>query len=134
MTWLLDGNVLLALCTVRSPDRAAALEWFEREAKRFATCPSTQGTLLRNFGRVHGVTDLASAWDALEDFLEHPGHEFWADIIDYRAVAHERLQGGAQVTDAYLAALARHYQGRVATFDRAFAALHSDVVTKIGAP
>lgn len=56
------------------------------------------------------------------------------DIIDYRAVAHHKLHGGAQVTDAYLAALARHYQGRVATFDRAFAALHPDVVTDIGAP
>ena len=32
-----------------------------------------------------------------------------------------------RVTDAYLAALARHFGGRLVTFDRGLAALHADV-------
>ena len=39
--------------------------------------------------------------------------------------------GHAQVTDAYLAALARTRGGRVATLDRAFAAVAPDVVDLI---
>ena len=36
-----------------------------------------------------------------------------------------------QVTDSYLAALARHRNGRLATFDRGLAALHADVADLI---
>jgi predicted nucleic acid-binding protein len=36
-----------------------------------------------------------------------------------------------QVTDACLAQLARHYGGRLATFDEGLAALHSDVAEPI---
>ena len=73
------------------------------------------------------------SWQKLESFVTHPGHAFWPDEVSYFDVKHERLQGGAQVTDAYLAALARHHGGKVATFDQAFALLHPDVVVKIGA-
>jgi predicted nucleic acid-binding protein len=37
------------------------------------------------------------------------------------------LQGSNQVTDAWLAELARRRKGRLATLDSALAALHSDV-------
>jgi len=42
-------------------------------------------------------------------------------------VAWDRIHGQRQVTDAYLAALARVRSGRLATFDRGLAALHADV-------
>jgi predicted nucleic acid-binding protein len=32
------------------------------------------------------------------------------------------------VTDAYLAGLARHFEGRLVTFDRGLGAVHPDVV------
>jgi hypothetical protein len=35
--------------------------------------------------------------------------------------------GHRQVTDAYLAALARHHGGRPVTFDKGLVALHPDV-------
>lgn len=41
------------------------------------------------------------------------------------------MLGQAQVTDAYLAALARQHGGKLATFDRGLAALHSDVAVLI---
>lgn len=44
----------------------------------------------------------------------------WVGVIGHR-----------QVTDAHLAALARHHGGRVAILDRGFAALHDDVVDLI---
>ncbi|MFO0599044.1 MAG: TA system VapC family ribonuclease toxin [Myxococcaceae bacterium] len=133
MTWLLDTNVLLALSSAQHQDHEAAQRWFAG-VQRFASCPITQGGLLRNFARMQDRASLREAWNFLEAVLDHDAHEFWADVIDYRSsVPHVQLQGAAQVTDAYLAALARHYGGRVATFGRAFAALHSDVVTNIGA-
>lgn len=41
--------------------------------------------------------------------------------------------GHRQGTDAYLAALARHHGGKVATFDQALAALHPDVSLVVAA-
>jgi predicted nucleic acid-binding protein len=42
-----------------------------------------------------------------------------------------RLRGHADVTDAHLAALARHHGGRLATLDRRLANLHPEVVDLI---
>lgn len=41
------------------------------------------------------------------------------------------VRGHAGVTDAYLAALARHHGGRLATLDRRLADLHPDVALVI---
>lgn len=132
MRALPDGNVLLAL-SIRSHEfHETAHGWFA-SGPAFATCPSTQGTLLRLHPRFSGDPSLALAWRTLESFVSHPLHAFWADEVSYFDVAHHRLQGGAQVSDAYLAALARHHGGQVVTFDKAFALRHPDVVIKIAA-
>ena len=132
MRSLLDGNVLLALAIRSSEFHEAAHHWFST-GPTFATCPSTQGTLLRLHPRASGDPSLALAWTVLEGFVSHPLHAFWPDEVSYFDVPHGGLQGGAQVTDAYLAALARHHGGKVVTFDKAFALLHPDVVIKIAA-
>lgn len=44
----------------------------------------------------------------------------------------EKLIGHRQVTDAYLAQLARSRAGRVATFDGGLVELHGDVAEAIG--
>ena len=41
--------------------------------------------------------------------------------------------GHRQVTDAYLAALARHHRGKLASFDRGLVALHTDVAVALDA-
>lgn len=130
--WLLDGNVLLALANAASPQHHQSHEWFAT-IDRFATCPITQGMLLRMHGRAVVDTRLSAAWNVLESFVTLPSHEFWPDSLSYLDVSYEGLLGGGQVTDAYLAALARHHGGRVATFDGGFARQHPDVVTRIGA-
>lgn len=44
---LLDGNVLVALVSSGHVHHAAAQRWFASHAHPFATCPITQGTLVR---------------------------------------------------------------------------------------
>jgi hypothetical protein len=73
----------------------------------------------------------AAAWEVLRSLLAHPAHEFWEDGFGYDVVSHRYLQGPDQVTDAWLAELARRRGGSVATLDAAFATLHHDVVMLI---
>ena len=58
-------------------------------------------------------------------------HEFWPDDLSYQDVPVRGVIGHRQVTDAYLAQLARKNKGRVATFDKGFAGLHPDVTDLI---
>mgnify|MGYP002414120338 CR=1 FL=1 len=70
----------------------------------------------------------AAAWHALRAVAEHPAHVFWDDGSSYLEIDPSAVLGHRQVTDAWLAALARRHRGRVATFDAAFASTHVDVV------
>ena len=128
MTWLADGNVLLALLLEDHIHHERVHRWFsELREDRFATCPVTQGTLLRVHMRVSVKGTAAAAWEALRAVSGHPAHEWWDDALDYLDVPHRNLQGHRQVTDAWLAELARRRGGRVATLDSGFATLHADV-------
>ena len=128
MTWLADGNVLLALLLEDHIHHERVHRWFsELREDRFATCPVTQGTLLRVHMRVSVEGTAAASWEALRAVSGHPAHEWWDDALDYLEVPHRNLQGHRQVTDAWLAELARRRGGRVATLDSGFATLHADV-------
>lgn len=72
------------------------------------------------------VKDVAGAVAFLEQFTAHPKHRFWPDSLPYSAISWRGVLGQRQVTDAYLAALAQHHGGRLATFDKGLAALHAD--------
>lgn len=61
------------------------------------------------------------------------GHEFWPDDLPFFDVRMTGVIGHRQVTDAYLAALARAHGVRLATFDTGLAALHPDVATLVPA-
>jgi hypothetical protein len=128
MVWLLDSNVLAALRLDSHPHHQRAHRWFARTARdRFATCAITQGALLRLHMRFAPDPSAAAAWQALREICAHPRHEYWDDGFSYLEVDHRLLQGPQQVTDAWLAALARKRKARVATLDAAFATLHPDV-------
>jgi predicted nucleic acid-binding protein len=103
-----------------------ALDWFGRRTP-FATCPITQGALLRHYMR--GVTrpQIAEAKEVLESFTRLPTHEFWPDDIDYAQIPEKGVTGHRQVTDAYLVALAKHRGGVLATMDEALATIHPSV-------
>ncbi len=130
-TRLLDGNVLVALGDAAHVHHAAAVAWFSSGAIPFATCPITQGTLLRLLLRHAGAATPEEAWSILRGFTSHPRHHFWKDALSYADVPTGGLAGHRQITDAYLAALARSRRGRLATFDQGLAAVHSDVAELI---
>jgi uncharacterized protein len=131
MTWLLDGNVLVAL-TIRSHiHHGAAHAWLSTSRRQIATCSLTQGTLLRLHMTMAQDKSAAAAWYTLEQISALPYHHFWADGMDYLKVPHKHLQGPKQVTDAWLTTLARRKKARLSTFDSALAALHNDVVDLI---
>lgn len=130
-TVLLDGNVLVALTDAAHVHHLPAQRWFARSTAPFATCPITQGTLLRLLLRFGAAADASAAIAVLRALTAHPRHRFWADDVDYLHVNCKGVLGHRQVTDAYLAALARHHGGNLASFDRGLAALHADVVELI---
>jgi uncharacterized protein len=128
VTWLLDGNVLVALRVESHLHHNRAHRWFATfKQDRFATCVLTQGTLLRVHMKTATDTSSAAAWQALTDVCAHPKHEWWGESLSFLNVAHRNLQGSAQVTDAWLAELARNRKGKLATLDSGLAALHRDV-------
>jgi len=128
-TWLLDGNLLVALRMDTHLHHRDAHVWFAALGSddRFATCAVTEGTLLRLHMMYAADRSARAAWKALDEIAAHPRHVFWGEAPSYRAVPHRGLQGHRQVTDAWLAELARSHDGLLATFDSALAGLHGDV-------
>ena len=129
-TFLLDGNVLIALTVVDHVHHGAAIEWFEGDEPTVATCPITQGTLLRFLIREGQTAPEACA--VLDAITAQPWHEFWPDGMPYRSDHLAGVIGHRQVTDAYLVALARERGARLTTFDKGLAALHPDVAVRLG--
>lgn len=129
MTVLLDANALIALLIDDHVHHAAAENWFADTSGNFATCPVTQGSLMRLLIREGQPAVTAQA--VLSRTAANPRHEFWPDDVPYSDVPARGIIGHRQVTDAYLAQLARSRQARLATFDQALAKLHDDVADLI---
>ncbi|MGD0243458.1 MAG: TA system VapC family ribonuclease toxin [Streptosporangiaceae bacterium] len=125
MTVLLDANVLIALLVEDHVHHAAAESWFAGMSSNFATCPITQGSLLRLL--IREGQPAAAARAVLSQTMASPRHEFWPDDVPYTDVPVDGIIGHRQVTDAYLTQLARAHGARLATFDQAMAKLHGDV-------
>ena len=123
---LLDANVLIALTAADHLHHDPAETWLAGWSGGLATCPVTQGALVRFVLRSGGTAGMAE--QVLRGVTRRPDHEFWPDDLDHRDVDLRGVVGHRQVTDAYLAALARSRGGRLASFDRGVAALHPDVV------
>jgi hypothetical protein len=125
VTALVDGSVLIGIAVDDHEHHAAAAAWFESGRRPFATCPLTQGALVRHI--VRNGEPASSALAFLDALCSLPTHEFWPDDLAYVAVAPDVMLGHRQVTDAYLAQLARRRSARLATFDRGLALIHPDV-------
>lgn len=129
MTTLLDANVLIALMVSDHVHHDSAEKWLTAGVVAFATCPITQGSLVRLLVR-KGQT-AGTARDVVSAIATDPRHEFWPDSISFADVNLAGVIGHRQVTDAYLAQLARAHDGRFATFDQGLAQLHSDVAALV---
>jgi uncharacterized protein len=124
-TVLLDANVLVALLVDDHVHHDAAEYWFVALTGNFATCPTTQGALMRLL--VREGQSVLMAREVLTGLSTHPHHEFWPDDVPFGDVPTQGVLGHRQVTGAYLAQLARVHGGRLATFDQVTAKLHHDV-------
>ncbi len=117
-TFLADGNVIVA----GHAHHDVAIGWGGNDEPGLATCPITEGTLLR-FLICEG-TAASDAAAVLEAMRDQPWHEFWPDSLPFERSQLVGVIGHRQVTDAHLVALARHHGGRVVTLDRGLASLH----------
>jgi uncharacterized protein len=121
--------VLIALAVGGHMHYQAARHWLAGSDEPFATCPITEGSLVRHIFRQGGTGVAAKV--ILAALREDPRHQFWPDDFSYGDVPLDNVVGHAQVTDAYLVALARHHGARLATFDGGLARSHSDAVELI---
>jgi uncharacterized protein len=117
--------VLIALLVDDHVHHAAAEEWFVGMSGKFATCPITQGSLVRLL--IREGQSAATARSVLSAATASARHEFWPDDVGYTEAPTRGIVSHRQVTDAYLAQLARARKSRLATFDQALAQLHDDV-------
>jgi uncharacterized protein len=125
MTTLLDPNVLISLVVSDHVHHEPAEKWLSAISAPFATCPSTQGSLVRLL--VREGQPAGTAREVVNAIASDSRHEFWPDSISFGDVELAGVVGHRQVTDAYLAQLARTHKGRLATFDQGLAQLHSDI-------
>jgi toxin-antitoxin system PIN domain toxin len=125
--YLLDANVLIALATPEHSLNPRAAAWFQK-GHRFATCPITQGALVRFHLRAGAGATVDSARRLLAAISGLPRHEFWPDDVSYLEMPSIGVAGHRQVTDAYLALLARRHGGRLVTMDHGLAAIHGEAI------
>ncbi|RBY75523.1 VapC toxin family PIN domain ribonuclease [Geodermatophilus sp. TF02-6] len=129
MTHLLDTSVLIALGDDQHVHYETVRHWLANSSPSFATCPVTQGALVRHALRRGAKANEAT--EVLSSVTSDERHEFWPDDLGYGEIDLRGVVGHRQVTDAYLAGLARARSGRLATLDRALALLHPDVALLI---
>ena len=128
---LLDVNVLIALGSRDHQDKAAAERYFCALTTPFATCPITQTGFIRVLAQIDRTLALTDGVAVLASICAHPKHQFIADDVNALDLPWTSIRGHRQVTDAYLAALARKHRAKLATFDLALSAVHPDVAILI---
>jgi uncharacterized protein len=123
MRALLDVNVLIALFDLAHVHHARARRWWTaHRSLGWASCPITQNGLVRIISKPGYArpVPLQTALAALATQLAQSDHQLWPDdisIVDGKVFDRSHILGPAQITDAYLLALAVKNGGRLVTFD-----------------
>ena len=117
--------MLIALVDPAHVAHEAAHRWFSAfGAASWATCPISENGMIRILGHPkypNSAGSPAAVVPMLSGMRTLPGHVFWPDDISLfgsELVDPTHLTTAAQVTDAYLLALAIAHGGQLATFDR----------------
>ena len=129
---LVDANVLIALLVPDHQHHSAAESWMDglEDADLIASDPAVEGALTRYAVRIgHSAAQVQRTLRRVHEIARW---RFWPDGLPYADSDLSTVRGHRQVTDSYLASLARHHGGRLVTFDRALAARFPDVVDLIG--
>jgi hypothetical protein len=106
--------------------QAPAQQWFTQMEGGFATCPITHGILLRLLMRL-GACNIEQALAVPAAVATHPLHRFWLDALAHGQIRWHGVVGHRQITNAYLAGLARHHKAKLSSFDSGLVAPHPDV-------
>ena len=121
--YLLDVNLLLALSDPMHIHHEVAHRWFaDRGQQSWATCPLTENGFVRvashpNYPNRPG--EVPAVFAILRQLCEAPGHQFWTEDISILDILEPTvIITHAQLTDIYLAGLAVHKNGKLATLDR----------------
>lgn len=121
-TFLADANVLIALTVVEHVHHRVCMSWFDGSTPDLATCPITEGALLRFLLREgRSASEAVGVLDAIRT---QEWHRFWPATLPFQKAHLSGVIGHRQVTDAYLVALARQNKGQLVTLDRGLASLH----------
>lgn len=130
--YLLDVNVLVALCWPAHSAHTTAQRWFASHGPRgWATCPLTQTGFVRMLSNPAFSSSLIPVSEGLRILnanLTHPAHRFWKDEVALPELVlsfQQRIRGHQQVSDAYLLGLAMYKKGKLATLDSGIAMLLS---------
>ena len=114
----MDANGLIALLVSDHVHHSSAETWFLGVTDGFATCPITQGSLIRLLVREGQTAEAARSH--LHGLAADERHEFWPDDVHFRGrPARRDHRRSGPVTDAYLGQNARGRTSRLATFDQA---------------
>ena len=129
---LLDSNVLIAMMHPEHTSHGLVQAWWTVEQPGIATCPITQGSVVRFYMRLEGALGAQSAINALTGLASKQYHRFWPDDLQYTILPLDGLYGHKQVTDLYLVALAQSKGSLLVTMDRALAAWHPSSCLLLG--
>ena len=128
--FLLDANVLIALCWSSHAHHAAAHSWFKGHAAHgWATCAFTQSAFVRVILQPAFSGSAMQAGEVIELLAlnaAHPKHHYLNIDFDMRAVQSActgGLLGHRQITDAWLLATAIRHKTKLVTFDAGIASL-----------
>jgi toxin-antitoxin system PIN domain toxin len=114
-------NVLLALAWPNHQHHSEAHQWFGNHSRHgWASCAFTQISFIRLSANPAYTPTAVSPEEAaalLEELLRHKHHRFWPSPPAAHPKIYARALGHQQITDAYLANVARHQKGRFITFD-----------------
>jgi uncharacterized protein len=129
---LMDCNLLISMSLSNHVHHAAAMRWLKLIGNSpLALCAITEGALIRQLLREFPDAGITNAGTLLRAIKAWPNCEFWPDTLSYADIDLSGVIGHKQVTDAYLAGLARSKNAKLATFDRGLAALRPDVVSLV---
>jgi toxin-antitoxin system PIN domain toxin len=127
--YLLDVNLLIALCDPQHMHHELAHEWFAAKGRpSWATCPITENGFVRVVSHPgYPNSPGRASWTAgvLRAFCSDAGHRFWPDSVSLTDEALFRLSpvlSASQITDVYLLGVAVKHNGALATLDRSIPA------------
>ena len=122
MTYLLDVNVLIALCDPAHEHHALVFDWFTKTGRNnFSTCSITEGGFIRicsNPAYPNRPGPVTVLQGVLVKLCDTKGFHFWQDSLSLRDIKFTKEIPPKFITDIYLLALAQKLRGKLVTLDR----------------